>query len=311
MSSNTSRLKTHQSHISPELKKRAEKLRNIGHFGGTISPHRALLTLPMNASHYIPAIILALALFFAYLYSLEYIYVAWSWILDWCSTLFNMKLQQGSFGFGVGMFHVYVPYLKIGAGTPTNMEWMVSVFIVAIILLVSFFLSERFIPLAYLLRALAFIHSISILFFLFFSNYFPYSLASYHAVMMLAGLIFIGLVPIIYGLIYYIFDETIVRKLWLTLLTMFYLLILVPLQYFAHAYLIYKFSLMYMPVLFLMFGLMIEVFVLISFYSWGMSWEGAMPVHIKELSKKSKVEEFARSLRKNNNDKKKPSSSVI
>lgn len=305
MSSNISRSNSHHSHMSPELRKRAEKLRNIGHFGGTISQHRALLTLPMRASNYVPAISMALLLFFAYLFSLEYLYLAWSWVLQWCSDLFHMNLQQGSFGFEVGIFKVYVPYLKIGAATPTNLEWSVGLIITAVTFLVSFFMPVRFIPFAYLLRALSLIHAISVAYFLFFSNYFPYSLASYHAVMMLAGLIFTGLVPLLYGFIYYIFDETVLKKLWLTILTMSHLLILVPLQYFAQAYLIHEFSLMYMPVLFLMFGLIIDVFVLIAFYSWGMSWEGAIPAQAKDLSKKSKVEEFTQSKNKRQGNKRK------
>lgn len=298
MSSNISKIKESHAHISPELRRRVEKLRNIGHFGSTISQHRALLTLPMNPGVYIPAVILALVIFFSYLFALEYVFIGWSWILEWCSNLFNMELKQGSFGFEVGIFNIYVPYLKIGAASPTNLEWLVGVIIAVVTLLVSFFMPDRFIPFAYLLRALALIHTISILFFLFYSNYFPYSLASYQAVMMLVGLIFTGLVPLIYGLIYYIFDETLIKKLWLTVLTMSYLLLLVPLQYFAHAYLIHEFSLMYMPILFLMFGLMVDVFILIAFYSWGMSWQAEIHPHMKEKSKKSKFEEFSQSRHK-------------
>ena len=33
---------------------------------------------------------------------------------------------------------------------------------------------------------------------------------------------------------------------------------------------------LYLPALFLMFGLMLEVFILIAFYSWGMSWRGSL-----------------------------------
>ena len=297
MSSNISKIRETHAHISPELRQRVENLRNIGHFGGLISPHRALLTLPKNPGDFIPAIIMAIVLFFIYLFALEYIFVAWSWILEWCSNLFSMDIKQGSFGFEMGIFNIYAPYLNLGAATPTNIEWSAGIVIAVITLLISFFLPDRFIPLAYLLRALVLIQTISIIYFLFFANYFPYNLAGYHAVMMLAGLIFVGLIPLIYGLIYYIFDETLVKKLWLTVLTMFHLLLLIPLQYFAHAYLIHTFSLMYMPVLFLMFGLMIDVFILIAFYSWGMSWEGALYPHLKQQAVKTKVEEFAQASR--------------
>lgn len=293
MSSNTSNMKDSHAHISPDLRRRIDGLKDIGHFGGTISQHRALLTLPMHFGDYISSIIMAVVLFFIYLFALEYVYTAWSWILELCTGLFNMDIEQGRFGLEIGIFKIYAPYLKLGAAVPTNTEWISGVIIVAVVFIISLFLPERFIPLSYLLRALALLQSISIVYFLFFGNYYPYSLASYHAVMMLSGLIFTGLVPVIYGLIYYIFDETITRKLWLTVLTMTHLLVLVPLQYFAHAYLIHIFSLMYMPVLFLMFGIMIDVFILIAFYSWGMSWEGALHPHSRQRSARSRSEELA------------------
>ena len=285
MSSNISDKKDIHAHISPVLRHRVEKLRNIGHFGGTISQHRALLTLPMHSKELIPAFIMALILFLLYVFALDYVFIIWSTILDWCSSLFYVDMKQGRFGFDVGTFSIYTPYMQIGAATPSNVQWSMGVLITAILLVTSFFLPERFIPFAYLLRALVLIQTISIVYFLFFGNYFPYSLAGYQAVMMLAGLFFVGLVPLIYGLIYYIFDETLLKKLWLTILTMVHLLVLIPLQYFAHAYLINKFSLMYMPVLFLMFGLMVNVFVLISFYSWGMSWKGALHPHARTNKK--------------------------
>lgn len=293
MSSNTSDMKDSHARISPDLRRRVESLKNIGHFGGTISQHRALLTLPMHPFDFVSSIIMAVVLFFIYLFALEYVFTAWAWLLEVCTDLFQMKVEQGKFGFEAGIFKVYAPYLKLGAATPTNSEWIVSVIIVAVVFVISLFLPERFIPLSYLLRALALIQVISIAYFLFFGNYYPYSLASYHAVMMLAGLIFTGLVPIIYGLIYYIFDETVTRKLWLTVLTMAHLLVLVPLQYFTHAYLIQAFSLLYMPILFLMFGLMIDVFILIAFYSWGMSWEGALHPHLRRQPAGSRSEELA------------------
>ncbi|MEJ2141920.1 MAG: hypothetical protein P8Y24_06135 [Gammaproteobacteria bacterium] len=290
MSSNISNISEKHAHISPELRHRVEKLTHIGHFGGMISPHRALLTIPMKASEFIPSFITALMLFTIYLFSLEYVFVLWSWILEWCSSLFHLDLNQGRFGLELGIFKIYAPYLHLGAATPSNSQWSLGVIITISSLVISFFLPSRFLPLAYLLRALAFIQVISVCYFLFFSNYFPYSLASYHAVMMLAGLFFVGIIPIIYGLIYYIFDETLVKKVWLTLLTMGHLLLVIPLQFFAHAYLIHKFSLMYMPVLFLMFGLMIDVFILIAFYSWGMSWKGATHPQAKPVGNSTTVE---------------------
>jgi hypothetical protein len=35
-------------------------------------------------------------------------------------------------------------------------------------------------------------------------------------------------------------------------------------------------SLVVMPVLFLMFGLVLDVMIFVAFYGWGMSWDGVL-----------------------------------
>jgi hypothetical protein len=47
--------------------------------------------------------------------------------------------------------------------------------------------------------------------------------------------------------------------------------VFVPLQALAHAYILHQ-SLLFMPVLFLLFGMPLQILVVVSFYSWGMSW---------------------------------------
>ncbi|MEJ2362695.1 MAG: hypothetical protein P8Z75_15010 [Gammaproteobacteria bacterium] len=270
MSSNT----TSQlpANIPAQLKQRVEALRDTGHFGGVISPHRALLTIPLRRREILPALGLALLLLIVYILALHWVAAGWTSILQWCLDLFGFhNVRLAYFGFSVGDFNVYTPYALLGAAVPTGGQWTASVILTAVILLVSLMLPDRFTPLAYLLRAIIIIQAIAIVYFTFWSAHFPYNLAGYHALMMLAGMAFIGIVPIVYFLTYYIFNVSLWEKLVFTLLTMLYLYLVIPLQYFAQLYLIHTFSLLYMPVLFLIFGLMTDVFLLIALYSWAMS----------------------------------------
>jgi hypothetical protein len=52
---------------------------------------------------------------------------------------------------------------------------------------------------------------------------------------------------------------------------MAHLAVLTPLQYLTHIYIISRGSSLFMPVLYIMFGLLPQVGVFIAFYSWGMS----------------------------------------
>ena len=271
------------AHIPAQLKQRVAALRHTGHFGGIISPHRALLTIPLRRREFLPAISLALLLLIAYIFALHWVAAGWESLLRWCLDLFGYHaIKLANFGFSVADYNIYTPYVQLGAAVPNAAQWNAAVILTAIILVISLLLPDRLTPLAYLLRALALIHAITIVYFTFWPQYYPYSLASYHALMMLAGMAFIAIVPIVYGLTYFIFDISLLKKLALTLMTMLYLGLVIPLQYFAQLYLIHNYSLLYMPILFLMFGLMIDVFLLIAFYAWAMSWGGRFHPHVNE-----------------------------
>jgi hypothetical protein len=257
-----------------------ESLRHTGHFGQIISPHRALLTLPLRRRELFFSLLLALVVLAVYVLLVDEVAAGWSVILRACLDWFGFeKVPLGYFGFSVNGYDIYTPFVGLAAGVPGAVQWNNAVIMIIVVLIVSLFLPDSFKPLAYLLRALALIHGIAVLYFSFWPEYFPYSLGGYHALMMMAGMAFIAVVPLVYGLTYFIFDVSLLNKITLTVGTMLYLFIIIPLQYFAHAYLIHTFSLLYMPVLFLMFGIMIDVFLLIAFYALAMSREGKVHPH--------------------------------
>ena len=238
------------------------------------------MTLPLRRRELVQAMLLALLVLVAYILVLDQVAAGWSIILQWCLDLFGYeKVRLANFGFSIAGYDIYTPYVQLGAAVPDSEQWLSAIVLIAVVLIVSLFLPDRLKPLAYLLRALALIHVIAVVYFSYWPDHYPYSLAGYHALMMLAGMAFIAVVPVVYGLTYFIFDTSLLSKLTLTLGTMLYLYIVIPLQYFAHAYLIREFSLLYMPVLFLMFGVMIDVFLLIAFYAWMMSRAGKIHPH--------------------------------
>ena len=102
-------------------------------------------------------------------------------------------------------------------------------------------------------------------------------MSGYLEVMLIAGFFLLPLVPVLLGFIYYIFDFSLSRRVGLTLIILVHLYILIPLQFMVHAYLMYHGSLLFMPLLFLVFGLPLDVLVFIAFYSWGMSLRGILP----------------------------------
>jgi len=83
----------------------------------------------------------------------------------------------------------------------------------------------------------------------------------------------IALVPLMLGFTFSIFDYSWWRKAGLAVLIMSYLMIFIPIQYAAHAFIMHHLSILFLPVLFFAFGLPINIMVFIGLYSWGASWK--------------------------------------
>jgi YaiO family outer membrane protein len=131
---------------------------------------------------------------------------------------------------------------------------------------------KRNLPIAFALRLLCLVHA-SALFFFRTGRDFPYAIVDYTQVLQTAGMMVIGLVPLLYGMTFYPLDFSRGRKLAITLLAMLHLIVFVPVQYLVHALILQHLSLLYMPLLFWAFGLTVDVFLVIAFYGWAASWE--------------------------------------
>jgi len=78
-------------------------------------------------------------------------------------------------------------------------------------------------------------------------------------------------VPLLFGLTYYIFDFGLLKKAFLTAITMTHLALFLPLQVLVQALFLQK-TVLFMPVLYIIFGMPVDILIIIAFYSWGMTW---------------------------------------
>ena len=253
------------------LRKRIMQLRFRGYAGGVIAPHRALLTLPRKIPDLIMALLLSIIVLTGWLSFLPTIPSLWQAMLTWWIEALQLEASVASHPYKIGSYlFANVPYIQMTAGVPDCFIWSLSLFVTAII----FYLPQQYLPFVYLLRAAAIIQAMALSYFALFPAYYSYNLDNYHMGMMSAGLVLISTVPILFGFAYYIFDFTIRKKLLLTFLLMAHLCLFIPMQYLLQAYLLHHFSLLFMPILFFLLGLPLDILILIAFYSWGMSWKG-------------------------------------
>ena len=100
---------------------------------------------------------------------------------------------------------------------------------------------------------------------------FPHTPDSYMQGLVTAGIALISSVPLLFGLTFYIFDFGLLKKAFLTAITMTHLALFLPLQVLLQALFLQN-TVLFMPVLYIIFGMPINILIIIAFYSWGMSW---------------------------------------
>jgi hypothetical protein len=164
-----------------------------------------------------------------------------------------------------------IPYLRMEPVLPSAQVWWLSCAVTSLIFVATFFISKRLIPVIYLLRAVLLVQVIALLYFALIPASFPHTPDSYLAGFVTSGIGLISLVPLVFGLTYYIFDFGLVRKALLTSTTMAYLALFLPFQCLLQALILQK-TVLFMPVLYIVFGMPVDVMLVIGFYSWGMAW---------------------------------------
>jgi hypothetical protein len=263
--------------LALERDRRLEALRVRGVRGGVISPHRSMVGLPWTAWRLLTTLVLSLG-------GLALVIVALPWLGRFWQILFERVRDFAGIAAPLGDQQFFLPggigftLPVIALTTPipdARALWIAGIVSVAVAAL-SFALPQRFIPLRYFLRLLALLQGTAILFFAASPEPFPYRLIDHVLVLETAGLVVMGLVPLLLGFTLHVFDLALWKKVLLTLGVLAHLAVFVPLQALVHTWLVMRGTAVVMPVLFLVFGLLLDVLIFVAFYGWALSWRGEL-----------------------------------
>jgi hypothetical protein len=224
------------------------------------------------------AIVMSLGLPVLFIGSMGWVGRGWTWIFERLAALLGFAGGVGvqTIRFG-SLIQFQLPHFNVVAPQPGNALWWITLVVSVVAVLVSLLFRDAFLPFAYALRLAAMVQGTALLFFRAAPWPFPYELTGYVTGMLLAGATVIALVPILLGLTYYIMDVRLLQKLGLTAAIMGHLLLFVPLQYAVQSYVIAHGSLLFLPISFILFGVLPEIMIFVAFYGWGMSWSGCVP----------------------------------
>jgi hypothetical protein len=249
-----------------------EALRSRGWRGGIIPQHRAFTRLRLRPGRLVGDVFLVLTLSLAWIVLLPQVGELWQRMFVWCSNFVGLHAGVATVHKAWGQhISLDVPYLTVPGASPGAATWWITAFVTTLVFAWSFYISEEHLPWRYLARGLAILQYTALAYFAVAAARFPHDLSGYTVGMLVFGSLLIGLIPLVLGLTYFVFDFSLAQKVALAVLSMAHLTLLMPLQYFLHAYVLHE-SILFMPLLYFAFGPFLDVLIFISFYSWGMSW---------------------------------------
>lgn len=170
------------------------------------------------------------------------------------------------------LLNLSLPRLDTVSYLPDNFSLIVTAVLVVVLSVAAGFLSDRMTPLKYFVRFLCLTQAIACVFFFFSSRAYGYPLTDYLSDMLRTTVFIVLFTPLVLTAIYFIFDFSLGRKLLFGLGIMLYLLLLAPFQYAAHVWLLQQSSMLFHPLLFIVFGPFLQVLIMIAAYGWAMSW---------------------------------------
>jgi hypothetical protein len=251
-----------------------DAIRQRGWRGGLITPHRAFVRLHLGARQIVESVVLAFIGTATWIALLPAVGRLWGHILAFWGRQLGLKSDVILVPQGWGShIHFALPCFGLSAGPATGTAWWITTGVTILAFTASFLLTEEALPWAYLLRVFCLLQATALGYFAIASARFPHDLPGYTVSMLVFSCVLIGLIPVLYGFTFYLLDFTFAQKIFLTLATVAHLVLFVPQQYMLHVYLLHG-SVLFMPVLYFVFGPFLDILVFIGFYSWGMSWKG-------------------------------------
>ena len=238
-----------------------------------ITPHRAFARLRIGIKEIFLCAFLVYGLIFSWVKALPYVGVFWGRVFAYWAKRLNLEgnLAMAPQSWGPSI-HFSLPFLNMSAGPADAHTWWIAAVVTLAAFAASYFIPEEHIPWMYLLRFLVLIQGTALVYFVFAAARFPHDLPSYTISMLFFGTVLTGMIPLILGFTYFLFDFSLFKKLMLSLACMGYLTLFIPFQYMLQVYILRK-SILYMPLLYFTFGPFLDVLIFVSLYSWGMSWK--------------------------------------
>lgn len=250
-----------------------KRWRYRGHTGRLIRRHRALRSLDLRTSSIVHPLSLTAASIVLVILLRNLITGSWAGILRfWCDSTGVDAVVGMAPRSGAGWFAYEVPALRVSSPLPSGEALGGSLIVVCVSMLIAYLFFRRFLPLCYLIWAISFIQLSALAYFYFSPSEFPYSVGAHVSSSLEMTLMLLVAIPVMLAVAYYPLNFSLAKKIAITVLMLGVVGIFAPHLYACHIVFMTHFSVLYMPVLFTVFGLLPIILIVIAIYGWGMSW---------------------------------------
>ncbi len=241
---------------------------DIGFQGGQVTTHRSLLTTPRRNLQAWTALALTLGGLVLWWFCRNLMTDFWGLLMTQGGRAIGLSANLEQVPYHLGFLDFHVPFISFAAGLPDNDLWWIGLGIVLVLDGIAWLVPRHMMPVATILRVVAWFQLAANIFFALWPRAFPYNGPGYVHGTLIAGFFFVGLLPVILGLAYHPFSFTLRRRALLTVGVMLHFTVLFPVQFLLHAWVLSQASLLYLPLLFFVFGLPLDLLVFFGYYSW-------------------------------------------
>ncbi len=242
--------------------------------------HRALKTVDLSFGHIVCCVLAVVLLTGCCLLAASSIGHFWTQAINKLMILVHLPAQIDSKTYLWNGWKIYtLPIIQLASKPISEFIWWSCVCGTLSILIFSLRVQVENIHWRFIFGVIGFIQATAIMFFSLFPDRFPYSLNGYLTILLKESLLLVMIIPGVFGALYYIFDFSLFQKIGLTVFCVGYFILLTPVLLVFHCFIIHHFSLLYLPLMMLLFSLPLQIQLFICWYSWGMSWPGAQPMN--------------------------------
>ncbi|MFP8777238.1 hypothetical protein [Hydrogenophaga sp. RWCD_12] len=190
---------------------------------------------------------------------------AWQSVMLWWSQRLGLPLELVRTGDNTSLEWL-VSYT--GSLVPTPLTGVLTAAAVIGAFASTWWMSDRQVPLKYLVRTLCVVQASALLFFMFTPDRFPYTMTGHLSAMLNAGFYLMLAMPLLLALGWGVLRVPLHQKLLYPVLMLAYFAVMLPHKALLHAVVVQHFSALFMPMLYLCFGAVLDLMVFVALYAW-------------------------------------------